>query len=450
MGVCSFKFEGNGVYPCSLILLMRILRITLLIVGFGALAYAALAADQIKTTESIIFSSDAVVTTDQSATVNFYIGDNLSPVTAPIKSVYFVVSGVYAGSGTFAFTLDSDGGTLQTFTLPNVGGTPTPFEFIYNDPSGKINPTSAGEYTFTLDMSPSGITVYGLAVKMVETHRYAPPICIDGAPTNQKIKTTESMIGGSDAMVNSQQDYPFTFYIGDNLSPVTNPLKSLHFTASGVYTGSGTVTFTIDSDTGTQKQFTLPNVGATPTPFEIEYQDPSGLIDPASAGEYTYTLNVIPSGISIYGLGLKMTETHRYAPPACGGMPIYGDLTSAIFDSTGDAQGAGYNSVTWKGSLGGPGTNEGKVRFQFAASDSSSGPWTYIGGATCQIGDWFEPSAPNTPIELRGDVDNDATCRDAWNNKRYFRYKIRVCSNDCTTAGVFTPTVDDVVVNWAP
>lgn len=137
-----------------------------------------------------------------------------------------------------------------------------------------------------------------------------------------------------------------------------------------------------------------------------------------------------------------MSETHKYKPATCGGMPILGDLVSAGFDSTA-ASGAGYNSVLWKGTLGTGGT--GRVRFQFAASDSSTGPWNYIGGATCAGGDWFDSGAPDTSVELKG-----STCQTEWNNKRYFRYKIRICSNDCSSAGTYTPTVNDVIVNWAP
>lgn len=140
-----------------------------------------------------------------------------------------------------------------------------------------------------------------------------------------------------------------------------------------------------------------------------------------------------------------MRETHRYKPPTCGGMPVLGDLTSAVFDSTESADGAGYNSVMWKGTLGGPGSNEGKVGFQFSASDASTGPWTYIGGDTCASGDWFDAPTPSTPVELKGEI-----CQTAWNNKRYFRYRIRICSNDCIGAGTYTPTVNDVVVSWAP
>jgi len=258
-----------------------------------------------------------------------------------------------------------------------------------------------------------------------------------------QMKTTESEVADSDVSVSANQSYPFVLYIGDDLTGITNPLKSLHFTTSGVYTGSGTVTFMIDGDVATTKAFTLPNVGATPTPFEIDYKDSSNKINPTSTGSYSYSLNFNPSGVTVYGLGVKMTETHQYAPPACG--TIYGILTSAVFDSTSLGTSAGYNSIMWKGLLGGVGFNQGKVRFQFATSSSSTGPWNYYGGSTCGALDWFDSSGPDIPVELTG-----TSCVLAWNNKRYFRYKVEICSNDCLTSLPSTPTVNDVIVNWSP
>ncbi|OGI85868.1 hypothetical protein A3A05_00720 [Candidatus Nomurabacteria bacterium RIFCSPLOWO2_01_FULL_41_12] len=257
-----------------------------------------------------------------------------------------------------------------------------------------------------------------------------------------QMKTTEIVIADSAVAISTNQTYPFTLYIGDNLTGVTAPLKSLQFIASGVYTGNGTIAFMIDGDAATTKTFTLPDVGTTPTYFKIDYKDTTDKINPTSAGSYDYSLNFNPSGVTVYGLGIRMSETHRYKPPTCGGMPIYGDLTSAVFDSTATGNGAGYNSVLWKGTLGTGGT--GKVRFQFAASTASAGPWNYYGGATCGALDYFE-AAPDTPIELKG-----TSCFSAWNNKRYFRYKIRICSDDCVAAGTYTPTVDDVIVSWSP
>ena len=144
----------------------------------------------------------------------------------------------------------------------------------------------------------------------------------------------------------------------------------------------------------------------------------------------------IDSGIDISTVGsLVLTGT---TPKA-----ISGTLISPVFDS--GAVGAGYNSIMWKGSLGGVGLNEGRVRFQLAGSNSESGPWNYYGGDTCGSSDYFNPSASNTPIELKGD-----SCFSGWNNTRYFRYKIQICSDDCISAGNETPIVDDVIISWTP
>ncbi len=114
-------------------------------------------------------------------------------------------------------------------------------------------------------------------------------------------------------------------------------------------------------------------------------------------------------------------------------------LTSSIFD-TGIAYGAAYNFIMWKGSFSGGAT---KVRFQFAASNASTGPWNYYGGSTCGALDWFDTTGPDATVELK--------CPTQFNNMRYFRYKVQLCSSsDCTTQSTFTPTITDVIVSWAP
>ncbi len=112
-------------------------------------------------------------------------------------------------------------------------------------------------------------------------------------------------------------------------------------------------------------------------------------------------------------------------------------LTSSIFD-TGLSFGGAYNSIMWKGLLPG-GT---KVRFQFSTSASTTTEWNFYGGPTCGALDWFDTTAPDVAVELK--------CPTLFNNMRYFRYKVQLCSGDCTTASEFTPTVTDVIVNWAP
>ena len=104
-------------------------------------------------------------------------------------------------------------------------------------------------------------------------------------------------------------------------------------------------------------------------------------------------------------------------------------LTSSIFD-TGVSGGASLNTIMWQGDQ--PfGT---AVKFQIASSNSSSGPWNYLGSDGSGSG-YYAPAGPNAQIKIRS-ADH--------NNKRYFRYKIFF-----DIAGASVPRVDDVIINWS-
>lgn len=417
-----------------------ILFATLLLAGVGVLS--AFAADQVKSTDTLIYSSNTTVSSNVDAPFTVYVGDNLAGITNPVKSLSFTISGVYTGSGTLTLTIDSDAATSQVFTLPNVGSTPTSFEFTYKDPSNKINPSSAGNYDYTLNLVPSGVTFTTFGVLMKETHRFVPTSCADGS--TQKVKTNEFLIISSDTAVSAQRTDSFTLYLGDNMAGVTAPLKSLQFTVSGVYTGGGSVAMSLNSDAATVQTFTLPSVSA-PTQYEFVYKDTTNSISPTSAGSYTYTITTNPSGVTLYQLGISASETHRYAPPACGGM-THGELYSAVFDTSTTSS---YNSIMWKGILGGPQADQGQVRFQLAVSDSPSGPWNFYGGDTCQSGDWFYTTGPDAPYDFQ---TAPVSCYANWSNKRYYRYAVRICANttDCNAVGNYSPTVEDVIINYSP
>jgi len=260
-------------------------------------------------------------------------------------------------------------------------------------------------------------------------------------------KTIRTFIGDSDTQISGPVDKPFSLYIGDNLSGVTDPIKSAYVAASGIYTGGGTLEFRMNGSAPSSRVFTLPNVSA-PTPFEILYKDPASTVNPATAGTYSYTLNVIPSGITVSAFGAEVRVTYRYKPACVGGYPATGAVTSVVFD-TGVAEGAAYNSILWKGTLGGPGQDTGRVRFQFATSNatSTSDPsWVFYGasGGSCTTNTWFDASVSDTPVEL--------LCPGvSFSNKRYFRYRVQICSaNNCTDPGAATPVVTSVVVSWSP
>ena len=255
------------------------------------------------------------------------------------------------------------------------------------------------------------------------------------------IKTTEFFISSSDIQISTATNNQFSIYIGDNISTITNPVKSLYFTISGVYTGGGSLEFEINSDPATSKIFTMPSV-ISPTPFEIIYKDDTNKINPSSAGTYNYTFNVIPSGIIISGLGVKANLTHRYVPQSCGGTyPAIGEIISPVFD-TGAANGVTYNKIILKGS-----TSIGtKIRFQLATAATSTGPWIYRGPEpACDESSFYWDGVMSIAEESK-----EVRCYSQHNNKRYFKYKAILCSGDCSNGGNATPQINDVIINWSP
>src|SRR3989338_10278573 len=102
-----------------------------IILCFAAFTVSVFAVNQVKTTETFITSGDGEVSSATTTTFSLYIGDDLTGITNPVKSVYIPISGVYTGNGTILVKLDDDNNTAETFTLPNVGSTPTPFEILY-------------------------------------------------------------------------------------------------------------------------------------------------------------------------------------------------------------------------------------------------------------------------------------------------------------------------------
>ncbi|BCX16260.1 MAG: hypothetical protein KatS3mg098_489 [Candidatus Parcubacteria bacterium] len=107
-----------------------------------------------------------------------------------------------------------------------------------------------------------------------------------------------------------------------------------------------------------------------------------------------------------------------------------------LYSSTFDTQvngGAAFNSLMWRGTKP-AGTN---VKFQIASSNSSTGPWNYLGpdgsGST-----YYTPNNSNIPVQINLKYHN---------NHRYFRYKIILSPDSGYT---LSPTVDGIVVNWSP
>jgi hypothetical protein len=166
---------------------------------------------------------------------------------------------------------------------------------------------------------------------------------------------------------------------------------------------------------------------------EIEF---ALVANPSSNGSYCFRLRDANGSAttSVYSQYAEATVSAGLSPT--------GDLTSATFD-TGVTEGAAYNSFTWLGTAG-----TGKVRFKFATSNSSSGPWSFIGsadgGVTCTTGFWYDAPTPDSPVEISCNASSH-------NNQRFYRYQIQLCSNtDCSTSGATSPVVTSTIVNWSP
>jgi hypothetical protein len=113
------------------------------------------------------------------------------------------------------------------------------------------------------------------------------------------------------------------------------------------------------------------------------------------------------------------------------GAALQGTLDSTIFD-TGFTNGVQLNSVIWQGSE--PSSTD--VRIQLATSNSSSGPWNYI-GSDGSAATYYSP-APGVPAMVTAQYHT---------NYRYFRYRLIMLSDSSQTA---TPQVDSVSIVYSP
>jgi hypothetical protein len=114
-----------------------------------------------------------------------------------------------------------------------------------------------------------------------------------------------------------------------------------------------------------------------------------------------------------------------------------GTLDSITYD-TGVVGGAQFNSIEWQGASGGVGTS---VQFQLAVSNTSSGPWNFVGNDGTS-GTYYKPSGPGVALSLTPVPSASPTL---FTNYRYFRYRVTLVATPTST-----PRVDNVIVNWSP
>lgn len=241
----------------------------------------------------------------------------------------------------------------------------------------------------------------------------------------------------SGSIINEQ----FGFYIADDLDEV----KSAYIEIKGVALPVNPLTLDVSvDDTGASnpvgsprlKTYTVDASGRI-MPIKIIY-DTTDYFQTfiVGAGDYGRYFNLKVSGDAVYVLNAKLIITYSWVKPPkiVGAYKTSGELISSTFD-TGSGDGAAYNSVIWRGTKP-AGT---RVKFQMAGSNNQSGPFNFFGGDACDSNNWWEPEN-NAAQEIK--------CFSQINNKRYFRYKIRLESNPPNYDS--TPMVDDVVINFSP
>jgi len=126
-------------------------------------------------------------------------------------------------------------------------------------------------------------------------------------------------------------------------------------------------------------------------------------------------------------------------------------LDSAVID-TQSVAGATLNSITWKGTNNANGTGQQTyVDFQIAVSNSSTGPWSFIGPSGTSA-DYYSASCESSfkgGVNAGGNAPKDTPiCIDPAQvkNMRYIRYRARLRSNLLQTD---TPRIDDIILNWS-
>lgn len=361
-----------------------------------------------------------------------------------IKSAIVEINGVsYNTSGDQIINVDlkqnSEVAGLGTdYTLAR-NDKPKSFNIKHNV-LGTIDPI-VSSYTLYLKVNSTGGRYSVLSAKLILTYQYP-------ASGSELLKTTKFFIEQKVDQVGfgSVVSRPFTISISEKSDPEDTPLiRSVFAEISGSARGnaSGTIEAKITKP-GDDPGYSLynldlgsPSCGAfCVTPFLIRY-DASSIVANSdfSSGSNDYTFYFKGTGLDTNILSAKLIITYKYSV-ATGNLPARGELISSTFD-TGVVGGAAYNSLTWKGTL-----NGGKVWMQLATADDISGPWNFY-GPSCIGGEFdnYQLDSPDTPLEIM--------CANAHNNKRFFRYKIILCSDDCQNSGSNNPEVTGVVVNWS-
>lgn len=399
----------------------------------------------------------------------FDLSVNLAETPTLLNS-FLEVSGIsYHSSGSNIFNVDvqqnatcpGTPGAGVNYTLANSGPVnPKQFKILhstYSGGSGIMSNIIAADtiynYAITVKGTATGgiYSIYSVKVKITYT---------SGSSSANKLKTTTFWVtqqaGPITSGTNTSQN--FNVSILEN-SPV---IRSKFVEVTGILKGTtqfATAEVSVVKQ-GNPLSYTLYNLDLTATagiitPFTILYPI-SNVEMPDSDFPTTrnYQFDFKGTGFDTYVLQARAIITYKFSSGA-GLYQAFGTLESSVFD-TATANGASFNSVSWNGVL-----NSGAVQFQLATSDCSggqtnpptcnTGTWTFYGdaglGSGCNTTDFYD---------LSGVIGLDKaksllSCAANINNKRYFKYKTKLCSaSNCVSQTAFTPQVNDILVNWAP
>lgn len=429
-----------------------VLGVYLLIAGFFAITIVVYAREVAVSQKSFILSSAGIISSQQ--TFDFTMsGGELLGVSTPMRA-YLSVDGLYTGAGTLVLRIDGDPNSNQTYVLPQATD-PAPLQLVYGDRSGRLAHSSAGTYAHTLTFIPSGVVLSGASVHLTNSYtREVGNNCPDGAPNTEKMKSVEFFIVQTPSL-SGPTTFQMNYALNDNITGISNAVASAYVEMVGLYEGGGQAKIYFNDPLVDGITETLPT-SSGPAEFSLLSANVASVFQHTSAGSFSQNVTVDPGGATLSNVSLKLVITYRFHPAqsSCGGFPPTGDAQSAALD-TGTPSGVLYNSITWRGVLGGSSNDKGKVRFQLATAACSNGAsdppqctvgtWNFIGGPTCSASDWFVTAGPDIPFDLFR-----SGCSDALNGKQYYKYKVQLCADDCLISGQTTPSIDEIFVSWSP
>lgn len=410
----------------------------ILILLFAPL-YLTFAATENKTVKFFIGQDSALRSSGEQISFPFTI---TIPESSPVvQSAWIEIQGVsFNNSGWQIINVDlvqgsGQAGTGTNFILP-YHPRARRFQINFDGWQGGAGPmnniNAPGTYSYTLYIrgtSQGGSGTYSI---------YSASLRLNynfSNSGNQFLNTTEYFIGQTPG--NTPPQTPRCYNFSVTISQLNPQVRSVWVEAGGVAQGSGqgtiSTSLTEASAPPNWRNYSI-HLGPslTATNFQVLHNASDTILSSHFPGTHNYTFCVQQTGFNVLLWRARLILTYEYSTmPQM--FPVSGVLESSTFD-TQITQGAALNSVMVFGNL-----NGGRVRLQVAASNSPNGPFNFL-GPDCQTTSEFE-MIPSLPQWIQCDEVH---------NKRYFRYRLKLCSNDCLTAGNNNPEVQDVILNWSP